>query len=169
MTRSTLAFAITLAISAAAYADQPLDSTKDGYGESIGFTLGGLYDGSSHLLTGGEASAFWYHAHSVGDSLVSTYTWAGGYFEGVYDHSTHAARLSFGPEAGWGIFGVDAGALIEPSHDDAATRYGFDVRALVTLGFVQGYVRYDHYFDNQPGSDAVEYGLLFKLPSIFGD
>lgn len=166
---STRTLASSFAISIAALSAH--ESRAGTYGTAAGGTLAGAYDGSASLIAGGELSAFQLGSapKALPDGLVNFlggegYAWAGGYTEIVRDVAAHATRVSIGPEVGAGIFGVDAGALFELSHGDAPGRAGATIRLAARLGLGQIYARYNHYVDDQPGTNAIELGLLIKIP-----
>ena len=142
------------------YLESYLDRLVDGYGMSIGGTVAALYDGRWTGLVGGEVSGFWL---STGGWVPS---WYGGYLEGVRDIGAHTERFSIGPEIGAAMVGADAGALVELSHGSTSTRYGATLRGVITLGWVQLYVRYNHYFDSDPGANGIELGVLLKWPFL---
>ena len=134
-----------------------------GYGVSAGGTFAALRDSGWTGAVGGEASGLWLRApHDAADSLL----WLGGYLEAVRDFGAHTERFSAGPEAGKGLFGVDAGPLVELPHGAAGTRVGATARLVERIGYTETYVRYNRYFDSRAGANGVELGLLLKLPVL---
>ena len=88
--------------------------------------------------------------------------WYGGYLDALWDFGPDALRFSLGPEIGVGPVGLDGGYLGE-IHAGTYT-HGFQIRLLVTLGFVAAYARWGHQFRHPGGEDFGEFGLLVKIP-----
>ena len=92
-------------------------------------------------------------------------TWAGLYLDAVYDFAQEAATVSFGPELGSLLFGVDGGLALRIGAKDRP-EVGVQVRAMLNLGFVSLYYRYGAW----PLSDGFEgvqqLGLTLKAPIV---
>jgi hypothetical protein len=95
--------------------------------------------------------------------------WLGVYVDALYDTTPKALRASIGPEAGWGPFGLDLGAVLQS--DDGALRAGFCARALLTIGVFAVFHRHTFLFGEGRGPGAGddwlwELGVLIKYPAL---
>jgi hypothetical protein len=122
----------------------------------VGLVLGGSAhaDRPDGFVLGAEVSG----AHVDVDSGF----WYGGYLDALWDFGPDALRFSLGPEIGVGPVGLDGGYLGE-IHAGTYT-HGFQLRLLVTLGFVAAYARWGHQFRHPGEEDFGEFGLLVKFP-----
>lgn len=92
--------------------------------------------------------------------LASSGLWFGAYADALHDFGPRRQRLSFGPELGFAVFGVDGGPLLELA--DGATRTGFTLRGVLTLGVLGLYGRYGYLDGADPERGFGEIGLLIK-------
>ncbi|MBA3452300.1 MAG: hypothetical protein H0T42_04295 [Deltaproteobacteria bacterium] len=161
-------------------------SPSAGRAENTLFVAGGpllgasIHDGPNGLLIGGELSAGWLHLSKDTENPPPPF-WLGAYADGLYDSGPEAGRVSFGPELGFFIFGLDAGVV----HDLGGTgRWGYSGRwslsipvswtdrskhpKLTTITTLSIYVRGVTWRDGSPGH--AELGLLVKwaLPALAG-
>jgi hypothetical protein len=118
---------------------------------SPGLAFGGTYsfDLSTRPMLGGEVSAFYWHDGP----------YVGLFVEGLYDWSRSAARITVGPELGWGFVGLDGGYLADFSA--GGPHHGGSVRLYFSLGVVGLFVRYGAVRD---APDFVDFGIFLKAP-----
>src|SRR5690606_29484698 len=83
--------------------------------------------------------------------------WVGGYADVVQTQGK--ARISFGPEWGRGVFGVDGGLVFVSSSDQFST--GVVGRGVLTCGLATAYVRGGQTF-GRAGLPFLEIGVLLK-------
>lgn len=86
--------------------------------------------------------------------------WYGAFLDVVVDLERESARLSFGPELGYRIFGVDGGFVLESGPD--RTRYGMAIRPLLTFVFIDPYARLG--WLSEGAGVFTEFGVLLKYP-----
>jgi hypothetical protein len=99
------------------------------------------------FLFGGEASLVYFNR----------FRWIGGYADVIRDFGADQTRVSFGPEVGYGPFGLDAGFLA----GDKGT--GYVARATFSLVVFHLYGRFGHAVDRE--ETFGELGLLVKYPT----
>ncbi len=99
--------------------------------------------------------------------LAKSGLWFGAYADALHDFGPRRQRLSLGPELGFGFFGVDGGPLLELA--DGATRTGFTIRGLLTLGVIGLYGRYGTLGGADPERGFGEVGLLIKAFTPLSD
>jgi hypothetical protein len=118
---------------------------------SPGLTFGGTYsfDLSTRPMLGGEVSAYYWRDGR----------YIGLFAEGLYDWSRSAARITVGPELGWGFVGLDGGYLADFSA--GGPHHGGSVRLFFSVGVVGLFVRYGAVRD---APDFVDFGLFIKAP-----
>lgn len=128
----------------------PDDWTLVGANFGYAATLGNR--GPAGVLLGGEISK----AH-----LGRTF-WYGGYADALYDRDAARTRLSFGPEVGFGVVGLDGGPLVRI--DEGGVRAGVTVRPVLSVGLVSAYVRFGWLPGDARQDTFVEAGVLLKVP-----
>jgi hypothetical protein len=133
-------------------------------GATVGLALhsagtGGVFGGevSAGYLLGDLAQPTDWH----GLTRAAAIPWFGGYLDAVYDSQLAQARVTFGPEIGYGLVGLDGGLVVQSSHE------GIAARLVVTTGVVAIYARYVHTFDTAGEANFVELGILLKYPHVF--
>jgi hypothetical protein len=94
--------------------------------------------------------------------------WVGGYGHIVYDSGTETGRVSFGPEIGCLILGLDGGLVRELG---GSSRWGFAIRPSITIPVslkpmmtLSLYARGEMW---KEGPDDSEVGLLLKYTFPF--
>ena len=92
--------------------------------------------------------------------LADSGFWFGAYADTLHDFGPGWQRFSFGPEAGFAIFGVDGGLLAELA--DGTMRKGYTIRGVLTLGVLGLYGRYGSLGGPDPERGFGEIGLLMK-------
>ncbi|PIE20168.1 MAG: hypothetical protein CSA66_01275 [Proteobacteria bacterium] len=154
MNRILPAALATLALLAApAAAMGPPDREGPGWFLPVGASLGmSLTDGDVGVTLGGELSA----VHLFGTA------WLGLWADGLWDFGAERARTSAGLEAGWFVFGAEAGwvAEVRPA---GGLDHGVRVGALLSGGVLTGYLRWAHLV-REERPDVVEIGVLLKWP-----
>ena len=126
-----------------------------GWYAPVGVTLGGSlhHNVPGGFLLGAEGSI-------VSWNVVDDAVWAGGFADALWDFGAEEARISIGPEIGWGPFGIDVGYVAAISDD---YHHGIAGRAIFTLSLAAFYFRLGKVFDtNEP--NYKEIGALIKLP-----
>jgi hypothetical protein len=133
-----------------------------------GATVGlALHDNGTGAVVGGEVSGGFLLVDSdqlaawQGLTSLARTPWFGGYIDALYDAKLSQARVSFGPEIGYGPIGIDAGIMAQGSHS------GLTGRIVLTTSIVAIYARYDHVFNTAGESGFVELGVLLKYPYAF--
>jgi hypothetical protein len=124
-----------------------------------GFVLGG--ESSLVLLHLGDDDGADVDHDTPGIPMIGTPTWVGIYGDVLRDTGSDTTRISFGPELGHELIGVDGGLLVQLGDQ---RRWGFTVRPVLTVGVLAIYGRWGHFLDDEPRPDVVEAGLLVKLP-----
>ncbi len=117
-----------------------------------------FHPGGPGFLLGGEASL----ALAEAKRRTLKAWWYGAYADAVYDFSAKRTRMSIGPEIGYGVFGLDAGALVEAGGGKAL--FGLVVRPVLTLGAVALYGRVGVLPAASYGPLFGEAGVLLKFP-----
>lgn len=131
-------------------AEQPMFGTFEGTYALGGLSTGMTFAPSGYYL-GGELSLV---------RQFREFAWLGGYVDGVYDFGIDQTRLSIGPEVGWSALGLDVGYLL--ALDAEGQHSGLTARPLVTIGYVAGFARVTHVFDQS--KTWLEAGVLLKYP-----
>ncbi|MBJ6763377.1 hypothetical protein JGU66_21640 [Myxococcaceae bacterium JPH2] len=118
-----------------------------------GFLRGDLYP-----MVGLEASVVQLESRNL--------FWVGGYVDLTHTFPNQATRMSIGPEIGWGPVGVDLGLTGELR--DGRVGGGFQVRGMLTVGYVAAYVSYISTYNANTRNfqPSAQVGLLLKLPFI---
>lgn len=119
-----------------------------------------------HLMVGptfgwsalSEQGSGGYIGGEVSLSKLSSGYWRGGYVDGLYDFGPGHGFFSLGPQFGWRFFGADAGVALRSTDWTAP---GFQVRVLLSAGFVSLYGRGIYFSDDPMG----QVGLMFKIPA----
>ena len=89
--------------------------------------------------------------------------WGGLHGEAAYDFGASWTRLSFGPEVGYGIVGLDGGFVrVLRNHEPDAS--GLQGRVLVTMGIAAVYGRLGVLYGSAEPERFGEVGLLLKWP-----
>jgi hypothetical protein len=101
----------------------------------------------------------------------SNFLWFGGYMDFVQVLPNRATRLSFGPEAGFGPLGLDAGLLGEYSGLTGRFNGGFQVRGMLTLGVAAFYACMPLLYDADARGfrPQTQLGVLLKVPIFMGE
>ena len=134
---------------------------KGGSFVSAGLVLGaGMHEaGDNGFLFGAELSAG-HFALGKGKRLLDlTPHWIGGYVDVVRDFGADATRITFGPEIGTAMIGIDGGLSCEVRDG----RWGWTIRPVLTVGALAVFVRYTGWASGDERSD-VQVGALVKLP-----
>jgi hypothetical protein len=128
----------------------------DGNGFLLGAELSMPYARLTETAGNPNNTALW--SLPIGD-LFSMF-WAGPYVDVTRDFETDATRMSFGPELGVGVIGVDGGFL----HQFGDTpRSGWTVRPVLTIALVSLYWRHGAFTDDLPDASFDEFGVLLKF------
>ena len=117
-------------------------------------SVGGSFHQKSGALLGGEVSL----------AYLNDGFWFGGYTDTLYDVSLRRTRFSFGPELGFGPFGVDLGYVREIGEDQPLS--GWRVRGILTASFITAYFGPGVLKTDHERFTYREAGLLFKLPIL---
>jgi hypothetical protein len=143
---------------------------------STGLNLGtSIHDEAFGLIVGGEVSAGIGWVREKEDDTPNAGSeswnlgeprWLGVYFDAMRDFKTDTTRLSFGPEGGAMILGLDGGPMVELGEGES--RWGFTVRPVITVSWVAVYGRWNHFFDGME-ENSVEFGILAKYPFMLHD
>jgi len=133
----------------------------------VGVNLGAtILNGSALFAVGAEASVV-----TTQGSAGFASMWLGGYVDTVINPGNHAigrptlARLSVGPEFGFGPLGVDAGYLLQVGN---GVSHGVTVRALLTVAYVALYARAGIFLGKPDLVSMTEFGVLLKYPFELG-
>jgi len=125
-------------------------------GVNLGAALRG--EGDNGFLLGGELSLvrLWPELHDMPMVIL------GGYGDFVHDFGSDTRRLSFGPEFGAYLMGIDLGPVFEwaPERSDVGGR----ARFFGSLGAVTLYVGEGYVFTRSTARFSTELGLLLKFP-----
>ena len=95
----------------------------------------------------------------------SELTWVGGYVDLLRDLGRDQYRVSFGPELGSGVAGIDGGPVI--AADSGRVRAGLVVRGVLAFGLLGLYARIGQLFVGGTQTYA-ELGGYFKIPIVVG-
>jgi hypothetical protein len=138
-------------------ASDAMPPAAPGWYVPVGINLGGSlhHDVPGGFLLGGEVSV-------VNRNQASQAVWVGGYADGLWDFGADHARISIGPEIGYGPLGFDLGYVAAVGRDDGY-HHGIAGRGVVTLSLVAFYVRVGKIFDIEEEAYG-EIGALIKLP-----
>lgn len=158
---------------APAFADEGDEawSKMTGWWLQPGVTLAGVQrDGEEgmHFAGGVETSlVFFSYANtlttpSFKDRAPLLSPWGGMYVDALYDSGIKRMLMSFGPELGVGMAGMDGGLAWDPG----GKRFGWTARVLLTGSVVDLYLRIGEF----PSSDESrsEFGVIFKFPVPIG-
>jgi hypothetical protein len=129
--------------------------SRPGWYAPVGVTLGGSlhHHVPGGFLLGAEGSI-------VSWSVVQDAVWAGGFADALWDFGSEQARISIGPEIGWGPFGFDVGYVAAV---DDEYKHGIAGRGIFTLSLAAFYFRLGKVFDTDE-PNYKEIGALIKLP-----
>lgn len=89
--------------------------------------------------------------------------WYGIYGDALYDFGTAVPSLSFGPEFGYWLLGVDGGVALRPGAQRVVD-FGPTVRGMLTLGLFSLYYRRSFWPNAVENRTVSQVGLLLKLP-----
>jgi len=119
----------------------------------VGPSVGGVYDVDAEELSlslGGDVSLVY---------LFGT-SWTGAFLDGAYDFGPEAVRLAGGVEAGWFLFGLEAGTFAET--DASGWSHGSRAGLLLSMSLVGSALRWSH--DWVERTDRVELTVMLKWP-----
>lgn len=88
--------------------------------------------------------------------------WSGIFADANYDFGQSRTTLTFGPEFGAAILGVDGGAALRLGGDDL--EWGGQGRLTLALGLFSLYGRYGYWPDSSFAKHTGQVGFLFKFP-----
>jgi hypothetical protein len=91
----------------------------------------------------------------------------GGFADYLYDQGSRSHRITLGPEIGWYMFGLDAGATVEL--DGERTRFGVRPRIFASLPFVSFYGGECIRLTGGNHRFVTEIGVLLKYPIWLAD
>jgi hypothetical protein len=128
---------------------------RPGWYAPVGVTLGGSLH---HHVPGGFVLGA--EGSIVSWGVVQQVVWAGGFADALWDFGSEEARISIGPEIGWGPFGFDVGYVAAVSDD---YKHGIAGRGIFTLSLAAFYFRLGKVFDTDE-PNYKEVGALIKLP-----
>ena len=153
LTAASLALAV--AIAARDASSDAVPGVRPGWFAPVGVTLGGSlhHEVPGGFLLGAEGSV-------VNWNQVEDGVWVGGFADALWDFGAEQARISIGPEVGFGPFGIDIGYV---AAIDGDYHHGIGGRAIFTLSLVAFYFRLGKVFDTAE-PDYKELGALIKLP-----
>lgn len=96
--------------------------------------------------------------------INDVFLWGGGYADVIHDFGPKATRVSFGPELGLTIIGVDTGVVLS-SQD--GLHAGWTGRILLTFPIVELYARVGTLFSEK--DTWGEFGVMIKVPVSLKD
>jgi hypothetical protein len=95
--------------------------------------------------------------------LTEELAWIGPWADAVWDPRAGGSVLGLGAEAGYVVFGVDAGYVIEVADEN---RHGVRGRLICTLALAGVYLGYTGWISGGGPTHVVSLGLLLKLPLV---
>ena len=109
-----------------------------------------------------KSNGFVFGAEASFPYLFESVSWVGLYGDVLRDFGDSSTRFSVGPEVGWGPFGIDGGLLVRTM--ESATRMGWQMRGLLTLGVIALYAGYGNVPNDPEDRGITQFGMLLKVP-----